>query len=119
MKYIVNIRLLMVLSGFVFLIGCADLPEAVDFSKPVKIKRLSEQAWVVDIGKALDRPSRYKLSRVEAAKAAQKINCGYFKSDSLLNQQLDPYKGQIAYRCATQDEDNVLVTEELLLMEDL
>ena len=119
MKNIFNIKILMVVAGIIFLTGCSQISNPVDFSKPIKTTRLSEQAWVIDIGKALDRPSRYKLSRVEAAKAAQRIGCEYFKADSLLNEQLSTFKGQRAYRCATEDSQPVFVTQEILLLEKI
>lgn len=119
LKYIINVKVLMVFAGVIFLTGCSHLSIPVDFSKPVKITRLSEQAWIVDIGKALDRPSRYKLSRVEAAKAARRTGCEYFKADPLLNEQLSTFKGQRAYRCVTEDSQSVFVTKEILQLETL
>ena len=119
MKYIAKVRLLIAIACVFLLAACNSMPKSLDFSKPVEVTSLSDDAWVVDIGKALDRPSRYKLSRVEAAKEAQNRECAYFKTDSLINEQLSTFKGQRAYRCASEDSDAVLVTEEILTLENL
>ena len=119
MKHFIKAKGLIILVGFIFFAGCSYIPKPADFSKPVEVTSLSDNAWVVDINKALDRPSRYKLSRVEAAKEAQKRGCEYFKTDSLLNEQLSTFKGQRAYRCATEDTESIFITEEVLSLEAL
>ncbi len=119
MNYIARVRFSILFGCFVFLVGCSNIPKVPDFSKPVKITNLSEGAWVVDIGKALDRPSRYNLSRLEAAKEAQRRECEYFQTDSLLNEQLNPFKGQLAYRCATEDSESVFTTREIFRLQSL
>lgn len=118
-KYMAKVRFSTVVAVIVLLTGCSYIPKSIDFSKPVTITSLSDNAWVVDIGKVLDRPSRYKLSRVEAAKEAQKRGCEFFKADSLLNEQFSSFDGQQAYRCVSEAADDVFITQEMLLLESV
>ena len=119
MKFMAKAKALTVFTAMIVVAGCSYIPESLDFSEPVTVTSLSESAWVVNIGKAMDRPSRFKISRVEAAKEAKNRECEFFKADALLNEQFSSFDGQQAYRCIDEVSEDVFITEEMLQLESV